>query len=66
MTFSEDRLIFMYPLYKENEYQSILFGEEDNTDGPFILWRHDIDIQLAIAAKMAQLNWRKVLNQIIF
>lgn len=56
LDFSETRLINIYRLCKQTGYKSIFYGEEDHINKPFILWRHDIDIELQAVRKMAKIE----------
>lgn len=53
--FSRERLQQMLQLSRSRGYRSVLFGEEDE-NGPYILWRHDVDVELRAAVEMAELE----------
>lgn len=52
--FSLARLRALFGLAREHEYQPLFYGEEEGRDEKFILWRHDIDIDLSAARRMAE------------
>ncbi|AOT09700.1 hypothetical protein [Pseudoalteromonas luteoviolacea] len=53
--FSENRLRKLYRKTLENGFSPIFYGEEDHSD-KFILWRHDIDIELPAVRRMAKIE----------
>lgn len=54
--FGTRRLTEMYAAALANGYRSAIFGEEDQCVVPWILWRHDIDLELAAARPIAELE----------
>jgi hypothetical protein len=54
--FGAQRLRELYRASLEHGYRSAIFGEEEQRDAPWILWRHDIDLELAAVAPMAELE----------
>lgn len=54
--FSYDRLRALFRLASEGGFASLRFGEEDDHDGPYILWRHDVDLDLDAAEAMAEVE----------
>lgn len=66
LDFSETRLINMYRLCNQTGYTSIFYGEEDFINKPFILWRHDIDIELSAVRKMAKIEHNEGIKSTYF
>jgi len=64
--FSEESLRRMYALSIANGYKSIFFGEEKATEEPYILWRHDIDIELPAVQKMAEIEYEENIRSTYF
>ncbi|MBA2608652.1 MAG: hypothetical protein H0U92_06925 [Actinobacteria bacterium] len=54
--FGRQRLDQMYRVASERGYRSAIFGEEDTSVTPWILWRHDVDLELAAVRPMAELE----------
>lgn len=55
-SFSHERVRALFRLSSSNGYESLVFGEEIGRDGPLILWRHDVDLDLQAAVKMAEIE----------
>ncbi len=53
--FSEKRLRNLYQQSHQKGFKSIFYGEEDEHQ-KFILWRHDVDIELPAVRKMAKIE----------
>jgi hypothetical protein len=53
--FSEARLRCMFRLANDSGLKSIFYGEEDRHD-KFLLWRHDVDLDLAAARRLAHIE----------
>ena len=53
--FGTERLTMLYRAACERGYRSLIFGEED-AEPPWILWRHDVDLELAAVRPMADLE----------
>lgn len=56
--FTYERLYNMFRSSLESGYRPALFGNEDSGPAPFILWRHDIDLELPAVVAMAELEAR--------
>jgi hypothetical protein len=56
--FSWSRLERMYRSSLALGYRPLVFGEESDSPTPFILWRHDVDLELPAVVKMAELEAR--------
>jgi hypothetical protein len=54
LDFTQARLRRMYRAAREAGYASLRFGEEGGVDTPYILWRHDIDLELPAMLAMAE------------
>lgn len=54
--FGTERLRTMFQTAREHGYRSVIFGEEDGHAAPWILWRRDIDLELAAVRPMAELD----------
>ncbi|WLR50586.1 hypothetical protein LC040_15165 [Bacillus tianshenii] len=64
--FSEQRLRNLYRYSKKNGYLDIFFGEEKKVNKPFILWRHDVDIELPAVKKMAKIEYEEGIKSTYF
>jgi len=64
--FSYDRLRALYSQSVKLGYRSLFFGDESNHLDGFILWRHDIDIELAAAVRMAELETQEGIQSTYF
>ncbi|BHH85766.1 hypothetical protein [Desulforhopalus sp. 52FAK] len=54
--FSHQRLREMYQGFLNKGYAPLFFGQEKGANNPYILWRHDIDLELPAAVSMAELE----------
>jgi hypothetical protein len=54
--FSYERLRRMHRGFLKTGYRALLFGEERNVTQPYVLWRHDVDLELAAAVAMGELE----------
>ncbi len=64
--FSYARLSHLYRQALNVGYRPILFGEEEEQAGPYILWRHDVDLELAAAVAVAELEAREGIRSTYF
>lgn len=64
--YSESSLRSMYSLSIKNGYKSIFFGEEATVKEPFILWRHDVDIEWQAVQRMARIEYEEGINSTYF
>lgn len=52
--FSIERLRSVFRLSLKNAFKPIFFGQEQDIEDKFILWRHDVDLDLSAALNMAR------------
>ena len=64
--FTVERLERLYHRAREHGYVDALFGEEGSSPGPYVLWRHDVDLELPAAVAMAELEARNGIRSTFF
>jgi hypothetical protein len=55
-TFSHEHLRFLYRSSLQRGYRPLFFGEEVGNAGPYLLWRHDVDLDLEPVVPLARLE----------
>jgi hypothetical protein len=64
--FSSENLRHIYRLSLDLGYRPLIFGQETTYDGPYILWRHDIDLELPAVVTMAELEAQQNIRSTYF
>ena len=64
--FSPARLRGLYRRAREAGYASPVFGEEDSIAGPYVLWRHDIDLELPAMLATAEIEAEEGIRSTFF